>query len=107
MSHQYICGYSSVILHGQCVGPGELRAAVMSIERLQQAASAAGYAMATLDDDITDDTHYVRPQTTGTAVALVTAEPRPVAGSVSGAFDSGSTWLKSLLPAAIGGRATA
>ena len=107
MSHQYICEYNSVILYGQCVGPGELRAAVMSIERLQKAANAAGYAMAAPDDDADDSATYVRPQATGTAVAVVTAETRAATAPAPSAFDSGSTWLKSLLPAAIGGRATA
>ena len=75
----------------------------MSIERLQKAANAAGYAMAAPDDDADDSATYVRPQATGTAVAVVTA----ATGPAPSAFDSGSTWLKSLLPAAIGGRATA
>ena len=81
MSHQYICEYNSVILYGQCVGPGELRAAVMSIERLQKAANAAGYAMAAPDDDADDSATYVRPQATGTAVAVVTAETRAATAS--------------------------
>lgn len=78
----------------------------MNIERLQQAAQAAGYAMAAPDDDA-DDLPRVHQKAIGTAVALQTSEPRATASASHDAVTTGATWLKNLLPAGIGGRATA
>ena len=110
MSHQYIYVYNispgkSGNLCGQYADPGQSRAVVMSIERLQQAAYAAGYAMAP-DDDAMDD-QPIRQKSTGTALALATSETHVAVSAAPDAVAAGATWLKSLLPAGIGGRATA
>ena len=80
---------------------------MMSIERLQKAADAAGYAMAGVEDDlVSDDVVAASPMpAAGTALMLAppvsrhTSVPRDVVAS-------GSAWLKSMLPA-FGGRAPA
>ena len=85
-----------------------LRAVIMSIERLQLAATAAGYAMAAVEDDSSDDVVTGNPVArplTGTALMLAPPVPRPNAGPRD-AMASGSAWLRSFLPA-FGGGATA
>ena len=86
---------------------------MMSIERLQKAANAAGYAMAAVEDDEDGDdvsaASPVRPMGTALMLAppvlLQTSGPRHVAGPRD-IIVSSSAWLKSLLPA-FGGRAPA
>jgi hypothetical protein len=80
----------------------------MNIERLQQAATAAGYAMAAVEDETDDDvaTGFVasRPAV-GTALMLAPPAPR-LTPAPRDAMASGSAWLRSFLPA-FGGGATA
>lgn len=78
---------------------------MMNIERLQQAAVAAGYAMAAVEDENADDFaagNSAQKPAVGTALMLAP----PVARQTPGSRDtmvSGSAWLKSLLPAFAGG----
>ena len=80
----------------------------MSIERLQQAATAAGYAMAAVEDEDLDEVaaENRNPRAVlGTALMLAPPAPRRTAAPRD-ATASGSAWLRSFLPA-FGGGATA
>ena len=74
----------------------------MSIERLNKAATAAGFAMATPDDDVADATETVHSMQDAPSRAVVVAEPpqRPLA---SGTDISVAAWLKGFWPS-FGGR---
>lgn len=79
----------------------------MNIERLQQAATAAGYAMAAVEDETFDDAApAIVEQRPGVGTALMLAPPVLRQSHPRDALASGSAWLKSFLPA-FGGGATA
>ena len=78
----------------------------MDIERLQKAATAAGYAMAAFEDEAADDVPApANVLVPGMALMLEPPASRPTLAARD-AVSTGSAWLKSLLPA-IGGRAPA
>lgn len=79
--------------------PGQL---AMSIERLNKAASAAGFAMATPDDEHAPETTPERDEATAQSRAVVVAD-RPTGLLSADAASSISNWLKGYLPG-FGGR---
>lgn len=68
----------------------------MSIERLNKAASAAGFAMATPDDDAVTETAPEAEAPPSRAVAIVEQAPRPSAVETLHGLTG---WLKGHLPA--------
>lgn len=77
----------------------------MSMETLQKAAHAAGYAMAAPDDEINDEPTnravLSRPQ--NQAVSIRSAPSSTAADTIALA----TTWIRGYLPSMFGGRATA
>lgn len=65
----------------------------MSIERLNMAASAAGYAMATPDEDAIVETQAAVKASVAPSRAVVVAEPPPRL-SASEAVSGVTTWVK-------------
>jgi len=85
----------------------------MGIETLQKAAAAAGYAMATPDDDpptmvATPETPPRRemPRSTGQWLVPVASEPVGKAPARDG-MSAAAAWIRNHLPAMGGGRAPA
>lgn len=79
----------------------------MTIDVLQRAADAAGFAMAAPDDDdsapVIQKPAPVQQAAKSTALTVVSETRRAGADAVTTA----SGWIKSYLPAYLGGRATA
>ena len=74
----------------------------MSMERLNRAAEAAGFAMAAPDDE--EVIVAVEQEQPSRALALVSpTAPRPPVDMITVA----TAWVRSVLPTAIGGRAPA
>jgi hypothetical protein len=78
----------------------------MSIERLYKAASAAGFAMATPDDDVAADTLKPSPAQPAESRALALATERARFVAAADGIANATSWLRSHLPA-IGWRAPA
>ena len=74
----------------------------MSIERLNKAASAAGFAMATADDEVATDTSTARDADPASSRAVIVAE-QPARLMSADAATSLTNWLKGYLPG-FGGR---
>ncbi len=77
----------------------------MSIEQLQMAAKAAGFAMAAMEDDLADDAPVVVRPAPGTAVLVLPAAQKPTISAMD-TLMSGSAWVRGFLPGS-GTRATA
>ena len=77
----------------------------MSIERLNKAVVAAGFAMAAPDDDVTDE---VRPAAVGESAArdIVVASRSQDAPAARGSLQVAKDWMRSMVPS-FGGRAPA
>ena len=79
----------------------------MTIDVLQRAADAAGFAMAAPDDDesapVISTPEPVQHAAPSTALSVVTQTRRAGGDAITAA----SGWIKSYLPAYLGGRATA
>ena len=77
----------------------------MSIEQLQMAAKAAGFAMVAMEDELADDAPVVVRPAPGTAVLVLPAAHRPAVSAMD-TLISGSAWVRGFLPG-VGPRATA
>lgn len=73
----------------------------MSIERLNKAASAAGFAMATPDDEIADAATERAPESVPSRAVVVTDQPGRLMSADAAA--NLTSWLKGYLPG-FGGR---
>ena len=80
----------------------------MSMERLNRAAMAAGFAMAAPDDDedVVPEAEARVEQAPGRQVAVRVPQARR-GRAVPDMLAVASTWVRSILPASMGGRATA
>ena len=77
----------------------------MGIESLNKAVEAAGYAMATPDDEPMADVPRAEPQLAGRALVLMAPKSAEASKTVD-ALQSAAGWLRGHLPA-FGGRAPA
>lgn len=78
----------------------------MSIEQLQMAAKAAGYAMASMEDELSgDDAPVADRPATGNALVLLPATQKPAISAMD-TLMAGSAWVRGFLPG-MGPRATA
>lgn len=78
----------------------------MSIERLNKAASAAGFAMATPDDETPTVDHTAEKVEAPISRAVVVANTPPHLASASESIHRVTNWFKDHLPG-MGGRAPA
>ena len=78
----------------------------MSIERLNKAATAAGYAMATPDDELPVEVRTAARVETPVSRSVVLASNTPQEASTGESITRMAGWLKSYLPA-MGWRAPA
>lgn len=78
----------------------------MSMERLNRAAMAAGFAMAAPDDDEMDAAEAA-PRTEEAPGRQVAVYVPPTARAATDMLAAASGWVRGLLPASMGGRATA
>lgn len=79
----------------------------MSIEALQRAAMAAGYAMAAPDDDQATVAPAQSPSGTQRRDLVAVGAATPARKAGEGAPPVFSDWVRGYLPVAFGGRATA
>jgi hypothetical protein len=80
----------------------------MTIDRLEQAASAAGFAMAAPDDWIDEAaTAPKAKEAVGRGLIVQLAPTAIVSRPASEALTTATNWFRGHLPAAHGGRATA
>ncbi len=79
----------------------------MSIDKLYRAAEAAGFAMATPDDDTAISSSQIETQAeVGTSRAVALIAPRGSADTAPASWTAMTTWLREHLPV-VGGRAPA
>lgn len=70
----------------------------MNLDRLNKAATAAGYAMATPDDDPVDQAVVAAPQAAGESRALVLADQTSRRTPSAETISHVTNWLKGYIP---------